>query len=136
MLKRGLQACQHVFGKGCCGRDNNVQFSAVLGDQFVEAFDDSFCLAEPAILRKHEEEVFSDFRNGLFVAFELGEEAGKGRVPFLNAECRVMEEGAYFGLLRDGGGNGVELGVDFGEGLGRLFEGGAVNGLGVLGSDR
>jgi hypothetical protein len=137
LLQGGLKLGLHILGKRCSRGDNNSELALVLGHKVVEALNDASGLRQTAIVGKEREQVLGDVRNRLLLGTTGGhKETVKAGLPVLRGEGRVGHERANAGLVLEGGGDGGKFGLDLGQSLRVLADGGIECSLGIFESER
>ena len=118
------------------GRNDDLQFSFVFGDQLVETLNDTLRLSHPSVLRQESEEVFCDFRDRLLLGtFSPCIESGETGGAILGGEGGIRDKTVEFGGGLDGAGKRVQLGFDLGQCRGGLCKGCREDSLRIFGGN-
>jgi hypothetical protein len=98
LLQDSLETGESNCRKRDSGRNDDLQFSLMLGDQLVESLNNALGLSQPSILRQESEKVFCDFRDRLLLGtFGLCVESCETRGTILGGESGVRDETVEFG---------------------------------------
>lgn len=115
MLESRLQTCLNIPREGGSGSNGDGELSLVSSNQLVEALNNTLCLCQPSVIRKHDEQVLGDVRDRLLARARVQHVQSGGTV--LRGQGRVGDKGLEIRRALDGRGNGVELGLDLVQGL-------------------
>jgi len=123
LLEGSFQTRLGIAWKRARGSDRNGEFALVLGDELVEALNDTDGLVQTAVLRQHREEVFGQVRKwALLGGLRLLEERLEASRAVAGGKSRVVYESVDFGDALDRGLEGVKLALNLVEVGGRLGE--------------